>query len=63
MATLVEIKLMGFRCERCGHEWVPKDINKEPKVCPTCKSPYWNVKRKKEKLNTVAPLLKDATID
>lgn len=40
---------MGFRCERCGHEWIPRggpDV--EPKVCPslTCKSPYWNKPRK-----------------
>jgi len=49
MATqTVEIKLIGFRCERCGHEWVPKSINKEPKVCPKCKSPYWNTKRRAE---------------
>ncbi len=44
---IVEIKVKGFQCERCGHEWVPRDINQEPKVCPKCKSPYWNVKRKR----------------
>ena len=45
----VPITVMGFRCERCGHEWIPRggpDV--EPKVCPslTCKSPYWNKPRK-----------------
>jgi predicted Zn-ribbon and HTH transcriptional regulator len=50
MATpTVEIRLTGFRCERCGHEWVPKDIKQEPRVCPKCKSPYWN-KPRREKL-------------
>jgi predicted Zn-ribbon and HTH transcriptional regulator len=44
---IVEIKMKGFRCERCGHEWVPKDISKEPRVCPKCKSPYWNAPRRK----------------
>jgi predicted Zn-ribbon and HTH transcriptional regulator len=34
------------RGERCGHEWVPHDINKEPTVCPKCKNPYWNQPRK-----------------
>jgi len=49
MATqMVEIKLKGFRCERCSHEWIPKNMNKEPKVCPKCKSPYWNTKRRIE---------------
>jgi hypothetical protein len=40
----VPITLMGFRCDRCGHEWIPNDIDQEPKVCPNpkCHSPYWN---------------------
>ena len=46
---IVEIKSEGFLCERCGHEWVPRDINREPEVCPKCKSPYWNIKRKQVK--------------
>lgn len=37
---------MGFKCERCDHEWVPNDIAVEPRVCPKCKSPYWNRPRK-----------------
>jgi DNA-directed RNA polymerase subunit RPC12/RpoP len=37
---------MGYRCERCSHEWVPKDAEIEPSVCPKCKSPYWNKPRK-----------------
>ena len=48
------IKLEAFKCERCEHIWLPRDIEKktgkldglEPKVCPKCKSPYWNVPRK-----------------
>ena len=42
MATTVQITQTGFRCERCEHEWVPRDIKIEPVVCPKCKSPYWN---------------------
>ena len=48
MAKKVEIKVLGYRCERCGHEWVPRKEN-EPKVCPKCKSPYWDRPRKKQK--------------
>lgn len=40
------ITVMGFRCDRCGHEWVPRDSENEPRVCPKCKSPYWNKPRK-----------------
>jgi hypothetical protein len=42
----VPITVMGFKCERCSHEWIPKDINREPTVCPQCKSPYWNRPKK-----------------
>jgi len=39
----VPITVMGFHCERCEHEWIPRGENDdEPKVCPRCKTPYWN---------------------
>jgi len=47
--AVVEIIRKGFKCERCGHEWVPHDIKDEPKVCPLCKSPYWDTPRKNKK--------------
>jgi hypothetical protein len=31
---------------RCGHEWRPRDLGRDPEVCPKCKSPYWNKPRK-----------------
>ena len=42
----VPITVMGYRCERCNHEWIPRDNEREPSVCPKCKSPYWNRPRK-----------------
>jgi len=47
MVEKVEIVLKGYRCERCGHEWVPRG-NEIPRVCPKCKSPYWDKPKKKE---------------
>jgi predicted Zn-ribbon and HTH transcriptional regulator len=41
----VPITVMGWRCERCGHEWIPRE-EAEPQVCPKCKNPYWNRPRK-----------------
>ena len=38
------IKLHKLRCERCGHKWIPR--KEEVRICPKCKSPYWNRKRK-----------------
>ena len=28
-------------CKRCGHHWRIR-FPREPKVCPECKSPYWD---------------------
>lgn len=42
----VPITVMGYKCERCGHEWLRRDHNREPKVCPKCKSPYWDKPRR-----------------
>jgi predicted Zn-ribbon and HTH transcriptional regulator len=39
------IKIPGYRCERCGHEWAPREKREAddlPTICPKCKSPYWN---------------------
>lgn len=38
-------KLPRYNCKRCGHKWVPR-LNGHPTVCPKCKSPYWDKKRK-----------------
>lgn len=39
--ALVPITVMGHRCERCSHEWIPRSKS-HPTICPKCKSPYWN---------------------
>ena len=38
------IKLPYLKCKRCGYNWIPRRPQ-EPKVCPKCKSPYWNKNR------------------
>ena len=40
---------MGCRCDRCGYEWIPRDLEVEPEACPKCKSPYWNKPRRHQK--------------
>ena len=37
MVSMINI----YDCLRCGHEW-PSRKERLPKVCPKCKSPYWN---------------------
>jgi len=49
------VLVVGHRCWRCSHEWLSYDKNNIPKVCPKCKSPYWDRERltpKKENKKT-----------
>jgi len=58
---LVRLTVWGYRCLRCDHTWVPRGLDpiedgarpEEPeaatRVCPGCKSPYWDVARKQRK--------------
>jgi len=41
---MAKVMLSGWQCERCGHIWLPTS-QEEPRVCPRCKSPYWNKPR------------------
>jgi Zn finger protein HypA/HybF involved in hydrogenase expression len=42
----ITIEVEGFKCERCKHEWIPRKKGKFPIICPSCKSPYWNIPKK-----------------
>ena len=51
----IDIKVKGFKCERCEHIWIPRvsleeltsgEIKDIPIICPKCKSPYWNRPKK-----------------
>lgn len=47
----IPITVMGFRCERCNHEWISKG-KREPKICPKCKRVDWDKPRKVPSLLT-----------
>ena len=48
----IKLTVDAYRCERCGHEWIPRTkILEEPIICPKCKTPYWNKPRKNKKKN------------
>lgn len=42
LGEMAKMKLDGYRCERCEHEWVSRNKNERPRVCPKCKNPYWD---------------------
>jgi predicted Zn-ribbon and HTH transcriptional regulator len=37
----VKITTAGYRCEKCGHEWIKRG-KLEPVQCPKCKSARWD---------------------
>lgn len=48
------VEVWSFRCLRCEHEWLPRKTMRAseslgpsslPRVCPKCKSPYWDRER------------------
>ena len=39
----MKIYIKKLSCKRCSYEWVPRIIS--VKVCPKCKSPYWDKER------------------
>lgn len=48
----VPITVMGFRCDRCQHEWIPRSVaDDEPRVCPSCHSALWNQPDKKPRVS------------
>jgi len=51
---MVQVQVWAWECERCGHQWMPREKDVEPRVCPKCKSPYWNKPRRVRK-ETVTP--------
>jgi hypothetical protein len=55
-AFLLKKTVNAFHCLRCGHDWIPRvsmaelegTIKEKPRICPNCKSAYWD-KPKKQK--------------
>jgi len=45
----MKVQITGFKCERCGYIWRPRLPEDKIKICPKCKSAYWNVPRRKKK--------------
>ena len=45
---MADITVAGHKCERCGHEWVPRPGD-TPRICPKCKSARWDTPRKVKK--------------
>lgn len=46
-----QVTMSAYQCNRCDHVWVPKlyKSDSRPKVCPKCKSAYWESPRREKK--------------
>ena len=42
-----------WRCHRCGHRWYGR-LDRSPKQCAACRSPYWNRPYQKASVHTEA---------
>ncbi len=45
------VLIEGYMCERCLYRWGSRQgtgirSKSDPKVCPKCKTPYWNQPRR-----------------
>ena len=40
-------KVKQLECKRCGHKWFPRQP--EVRMCPNCKSPWWDVEKEERK--------------
>lgn len=58
MEPIFQMIVWAFRCLRCGREWQPRKPlpgqeppsgDDLPRVCPTCKSPYWDREPREKK--------------
>lgn len=48
-----KVKVDAYKCERCGHIWLPREPTKRgnrlPVICAKCKSAYWNIPKERKK--------------
>ena len=42
----MRVKIKKIECKRCGYKWIPR--KEEIRICPKCKSPYWDRDRRIE---------------
>lgn len=53
----IKINVNAYKCLRCGHEWIPRveleqlksELKEKPRICPKCKSAYWDLEKKNGK--------------
>jgi len=44
----IKVTITKIECLRCGHTWIARKEEKDIKICPKCKSPYFNIPRREK---------------
>ncbi len=55
----ITLTVNAFHCLRCDYKWIPRvdmkqlkgKIIDKPRICPNCKSPYWDLPKKNKSKN------------
>ncbi len=50
----IKMVINTFECLRCGHKWISRvdlkqlevGLKDKPRICPKCKSAYWDLEKK-----------------
>lgn len=53
----IKKEVNAFKCLRCNHEWIPRvsleqltgQLKDKPRICPNCKSAYWDLEKNNKK--------------
>lgn len=41
-----KVAMTEVSCHRCEHKWITRKERQLPRICPKCKSAYWDVPRR-----------------
>ena len=44
----IDLKKFQIECKRCSYRWIPRKM--DIRICPKCKSPYWDKDKNSKKL-------------
>jgi len=42
----IKVTIEKMKCLRCGHTWINRKKEEEIRICPRCKSPYFDKEKK-----------------
>jgi Zn finger protein HypA/HybF involved in hydrogenase expression len=53
----MEVNVIELECKKCGHRWFPR--GRDVRICPACKSAWWDLEKKNGTKEIVSLSLED----